>query len=174
LNPGWIDIDIGLTVRLDPVTGTSRPYTVTLSEDAFGSNPIGIDIGKDVGDIANRIYYYKIALVTGKLSRGTMRINVFARDKRKGRTPDGTVFIGKEDIVTQAVDKIRQHIWANWNTSTIYINDMGQTIEGSGESSDSVPFYANFFDVFVPVRDLGTPETPQVTLKELEFDIKGE
>jgi hypothetical protein len=168
---GWSDIDVGLTIRIDPSSGTSRPMTVTLTEETFGSNPIGIDIGKDGVDIAYRLYSWRISPIFGKISRGIMRLSVFAKDKKKAREPEPTYFVSKDDIVAQVAGQLRNYIWANW--TSLGLNDVTSTVISSGETSKTTVFASAIFDVSLVVQDFGTVATPSLTLKQITIENKG-
>lgn len=167
----WIYVDIDLPLKIDVVLGTSRPLTVTLTEETYGANPIGIDIGKDVALIANRIYASRYAEIVGKVSRGIMRISVFAKDKKVNRDPTPAVFMGKDDIVAQAAEQLRQYIWANW---TFYgLNDLMATILSQGETSNTTPFATSIIDVFLVVPDFGTVAATEATIKDITIEHRG-
>ncbi len=152
LNPeGWTKTGIGIN------TGIGKTFTVKISEDTFGSNPIGIDIGRDSSDnVIWRLYSNKKSRVYGKKNRGRMRLTIYARDKDYGSLPEKGVFMVKDDIVSQIAEKIREFIWFNWQQYSLM--DIGGTTILEDEYGDSVEFASATFDVEFPVLDFGTPE----------------
>lgn len=168
---GWINIDCDLTVRINGGTGNSDPITIFVYEDAFGLNPIGVDLGKNGANPAYRLYTSKKTRLTGKIGRSIVRLNVFCRDKRLGQLPNEAVFVSKSDLLVQLTDTIRKLIWYSW--TTIGLNDLRETILNDEEALNTIPFASCVFDAFVDSPDFGTVPTEELTLKEFNIeDIK--
>jgi hypothetical protein len=168
---GWIDIDLGFVVRLNPATGLSGTYTVILREEDYGPTPTGINIGKSGANIAYRVYTNKLTRVEGKLSRNIMRLMLFAKDKKVGQQPNVDDFISKIDVLTQLAKAIRERIWSSW--INFGLNDVGALTIIDDETDNATPFSSGVMDIFIEGPDFGTVPTETLPLKQLNIsDIK--
>jgi len=167
---GWTEFDVDIYSKLLP-SGNTPVFTVLLSEVEYGTTPSGTKIGTTaLGAVAYRIYYDKITWISGKLNRGVMRFNIFSRDKKKERQPTPSLFLGKDDIVSQVAEQLRGYIWANW---TQYgLNDLQDTALSAGETSKVIPFASATFDVLLVVPDFGTVSIPSLSVKDINIDVK--
>jgi hypothetical protein len=167
---GWTEFDVGIYSKLLP-SGNTPVFTVLISEVSYGATHTGIKIGTTaIGAVAYRDYYDKLTCIFGKLNRGVMRFNIFSRDKKKERQPTPSMFLGKDDIVSQVADQLRQYIWANW---TQYgMNDVQDTVLSAGETSKVIPFASATFDLLLVVPDFGTVATPSLSIKDITIDPK--
>jgi len=109
----WLEFVIHTWVS--DLTGT---YKIRFEEfKKVGDNPVGIQIGTNVGgDLLVRSYYYKLASYRGYVREALMQIDVVARDKNKGHEPDPQVFISRKEIADQIADAIRKHVTSTWAT----------------------------------------------------------
>jgi len=173
IETGWLYLDFNMRPRINPTTGFSETFTVILREETYGATPTGIDIGKTGVAIAYRIYTYRYAELVGKLNTGTMRINVYAKDKKTTKDPSPLLFIGKDDIVGQVIKQIREYVWSNW---TQYgLNDIDSTVLTDGEtSSDIIPYGSGVMDITLVVPDFGIVPTPVATIKQITIEHEEE
>lgn len=165
---GWINIPLGFSLRLDAVTGLSEPITVTISENTFGANPIGVDIGKNGANIAYRFYNVQKVRAVGKVAREVVRLNVFCKEKKLGQDPSPLLYISKSDIISQSCDAVRKRVWSAWDA--FGLNDLGPTILTDDETDNGIPYSSGVIDAFVEVSDFGTLPTPADTLRELNIE----
>lgn len=169
-SPRWVDISLWLPVELNyagPVSGT---YMVTFSEIEIGATPTGIKIGKNGVNIAYRTYHGLFGDTIGKLNRATLRLNIYAKDKKTGSTPQTKHFIGKDDIVIQAADQIRKHIRSNWRA--FGLNDILAMTLGQAWNSDTIPFGSVALDILVTCPDLAQPVTPELPMKDINLNVQ--
>lgn len=167
----WFDIRVGKLIQYNSITGSTETIRVLLVENEFGTNPIGIDIGKNGANIAYRISTSKVSKVYGKIASGVMRFTIYAKDKKKGRNPNSAFFISKNDIVMQLIDLLRKFIRSIFVPYGLI--DLTQTSLNDDEASNSTPYASGIIDVIMEVPDFATPETPMLPLKQLNIsDIK--
>ena len=164
----WINIPLKFSVTVNPVTGLSETMTITVSENTFGANPIGVDIGKNGANIAYRLYNVKKTRLTGKIAREVVRLNVFCKEKKLGQDPSKTVYISKSDVISQLCSAVRKRVWAAW--PDYGLNDMGPTVMTDDETDNGIPYASGVIDAFVEIPDFGTVPTAVNTFKQLDID----
>jgi hypothetical protein len=164
----WIIIPLKFSVTVNPVTGLSELMTITISENTFGANPIGVDIGKNGANIAYRLYNVKKVRLTGKIAREVVRLNVFCKEKKAGQDPSKASYISKSDMISQLCSAVRKRIWAAW--PDYGLNDMGPTVMTDDETDSGVPYASGVIDAFVEIPDFGTTPVAVDTFKQLDID----
>jgi hypothetical protein len=165
-NVGWNEVLLKSNHELE---SGSRTFNVTLSEVNIGANPVGIDVGKNGANIAYRNYYYSVFDRVGKTTHNIVRFHVFAKDKKKGRTPSNSIFMGKDWIVYQVIEALREYIWFGW--SSYGFNNLQNTNFSSEWMAGTAPISYAVFDVIMTAGDWGTTQTPTIPLKSVTVEI---
>ena len=172
----WNDVycDVPLTM-----IGSSASFTIEVSTRAIGASPLGVKVGRSVLQpgppirYAVRAYGSTMRDMWGKISRGVMRFQVFAKNKEKGREPSPSVFVAMQDIVLQVVEKIRFYIWSHWNKHGL--SDIGDTVPSYGVIGDADSFMSAIFDVRLVIPDVGIESTIELPIKTIvteEIELK--
>jgi len=166
----WVDIRTWLPVELNyagPVSGT---YTVLFTEIEMGATPTGTKIGKNGLNVAYRTYHGLFADTIGKLNRATLRLNIYAKDKKLEKTPQVKYFMGKDDIVIQTAILLREHVRTNW--LQYGLNDIPAMALGQAWNSDISPFASVSLDILVTCPDLAEVVTPTLPMKDIDINVQ--